>query len=278
MIPCISLVSTLGSSLEVDLEACSRAGWGAVELWLTKLEAALTNGRTVAEIAKLCGDLGLSIPGASAQGGLLTSQGAARDAHRDHFLRRLEMLQALGAGTLVITPDFHAEPTSDDLRRAVDALAEAGETARPFGVRPALEFQRSARFCASMDTAFALVAQAGSSNLGVCLDLFHYYCGPSKFEDLAYATRENLAWVQICDLSGTPREVATDADRIFPGEGDFALGSILDHLDSIGYDGGVSLEVLNPLLWSMPADRVVDAALQAMRRTLGERPSRAGGA
>src|SRR5206468_999390 len=134
----------------------------------------------------------------------------------------------------------------------------------------------TARFCASLDTTLALIAQCNTADLGVCLDVFHYYTGPSKFEDLAYLTAGNLAWVQVCDLSGTPREVAGDGDRILPGDGDFQLGPILDQLAAIGYDGYVSLEVLNPQLWKVPADRVADAGFQALGRVLerGHSPPR----
>ncbi len=136
-------------------------------------------------------------------------------------------------------------------------------------MRIALEFQKSSPFCACLETALALIAQAGAGNAGVCLDVFHYYTGPSKFEDLAYLSPENLAWVQVCDLSGTPRELAGDGDRILPGEGDFQLGPIVEHLGRIGYDGYVSLEVLNPQLWQVAADRVADLGRQALRRVLG---------
>ena len=84
-----------------------------------------------------------------------------------------------------------------------------------------------------------------------------------------YLTPQNLAWVQFCDLSGTPRELAGDADRILPGEGDFPLGPIVEHLGRIGYDGYVSLEVLNPHLWQVAPDRVADLGYQALRRVLG---------
>ena len=43
----------------------------------------------------------------------------------------------------------------------------------------------------------------------------------------------------------------------------------LDHLGRIGYDGYVSLEVLNPQLWQVPADRVADLGYQALCRVLG---------
>jgi sugar phosphate isomerase/epimerase len=181
----------------------------------------------------------------------------------------LPILQELRVPMLIVAADFVRELSPDDYGRAATALAEAAETARGFGVRLALEFQKGAKFCASLDTTLALIAQCGVEDLGVCFDVFHYYTGPSKFEDLAYLTRENLAWVQLCDLSGTPRELAGDGDRILPGEGDFQLGPILDHLGRLGYDGYVSLEVLNPQLWRVAADRVADLGYQALCRTLG---------
>ena len=131
---------------------------------------------------------------------------------------------------MIVAVDFIASSIPRITRSAAASLAEAGELAGSFGVRLALEFQKGAAFCASLDTTLALIAQCRSPHVGVCLDLFHYYTGPSKFEDLAYLNRDNLAWVQVCDLSGTPRELAGDADRIFPGEGDFQIEPILDHL------------------------------------------------
>ncbi|HEV3121965.1 MAG TPA: sugar phosphate isomerase/epimerase, partial [Isosphaeraceae bacterium] len=85
-----------------------------------------------------------------------------------------------------------------------------------------------------------------------------------------YLTAANLAWVQVCDLTGTPRELAGDSDRILPGDGDFQFGPILDQLAKVGYDGYVSLEVLNPLLWPIPAARVADIGYQAVCRVLGQ--------
>jgi sugar phosphate isomerase/epimerase len=268
MRPCISQATTLGTTFEADLSAYARGGWSAVELWLTKLETYLER-HTVAEAAALLAAHDLAAVAAAAQGGLLLSRGTERVAHWDHFRRRLAVLGELAVPLLIVVPDFTRELGADDLPRASDSLREAAETARGFGVRLALEFQKSAKFCASLDTALALIAPFQAERLGICLDLFHYYTGPSKFEDLAYLSRDNLAWVQVCDVSGTPRELAGDGDRILPGEGDFQIGPIVDHLGQIGYDGHVSLEVLNPRLWQVPADRVADAGYQAVCRVLG---------
>ncbi len=265
MIPCISQACTLSTPFEEDLESFARAGWSVVEIWLTKLETYLET-HSLDEVRSILAENGLTAAGASWQGGLLTSVGEARRTHWDHFQKRLGILQDLKIGTLIVAVDFPSTPTSADLGQAATSLVEASDLAARFGVKLALEFQKSARFCASLDTTLALIAQTEATNVGVCLDLFHFYTGPSKFEDLAYLSPENLAWVQVCDLSGVPRELAGDSDRILPGDGDFAITPILDHLKAIGYQGCLSLEVLNPMLWAVPAGAFADAAIRSMGR------------
>jgi len=137
-----------------------------------------------------------------------------------------------------------------------------------FGVGLALEFRHSATFCSSLDTAVALVDQCGEPNVGVNFDVFHYYLGRSKFEDLALLTPANLAFVQVCDLAGVPRELASDSDRILPGDGDFQLQPIVDRLRQQGYDGWVSLELMSPSLWKMKATQVAELGLAALQRFL----------
>ena len=269
MKPCISQATTLSTPFEADMSSYARGGWSAVELWLTKLETFLET-HTVADAKRLLDSNGLVPAAAAAQGGLLLSRGSERATHWDHFRRRLRLLNQLEVPTLIVVADFTHDPAQEDYGRAADAIVEAGAAAKEEGVTLAIEFQKSARFCASLDTTLALIAQSGAEGIGVCLDLFHYYTGPSKFEDLAYLNTENLAWVQICDLAGTPRELAGDADRIFPGEGDFQIVPILDQLAAIGYTGYVSLELLNPQLWQIPADRVADFGRQSMSRVLGQ--------
>ena len=267
MTPCISQVTTLSTPFEADIPAFARSGWSAVEIWLTKLETYLFS-HSIGDARALLDGEGIVPAGASGQGGLLLARGAEREAHWSGFRRRLEVLGALGVPTLVLAADHAREAVAADYARAVDSLGEAAELAGRSGVRLALECQAATRFCASLDTAAALTAQVGSPSLGLCLDLFHYYTGPSKFEDLAYLTPETLFWFQVSDVSGLPRELAGDSDRVLPGDGDFQVGPILEHLGRIGYEGAVSVEVLNPLLWPIPAEQLAGVAHRALVRLL----------
>ncbi|HKI33473.1 MAG TPA: sugar phosphate isomerase/epimerase [Gemmataceae bacterium] len=265
MKPCISEATTLPHTFADDVSAYADAGWGAMEVWLTKLETHLER-HSGADTLKLLEDRQLTLAAAAYQGGLLLSQGEQRRAHFEHFRRRLELCASFGIPTLLLVADFieAVDPTS--LERAVVSLAQAGQLAAGFGVRLGLEFRGQATFCSSLDTAVALVSQCGQPNVGVNLDVFHYYTGPSKSEDLALLTRENLAHVQLCDLAGVPRELATDADRVLPGDGDFRLDTILARLRAIGYDGWVSLELMNPTLWQIAPASVAELGLAALLR------------
>jgi 4-hydroxyphenylpyruvate dioxygenase len=268
MTPCISEASTLSGSFEDDVNGYAEGGCGAMEVWLTKLETHLEN-HSASQTRKLLEDRQMALAAASYQGGLLLSQGEQRRAHQDHFKRRLDLCQAFAVPTLVVAADFAERIDQEGLERAVVSLRQASQWAQAFGVRLALEFRGKAAFCSSLDTALALVAAAGEPNLGVCLDVFHYYTGPSKFEDLALLNKDNLAFVQVCDLAGVAREVASDSDRILPGEGDFRLGPIMAYLRAVGYDGFVSVELFNPTLWQVKASQVAELGVKAVRRLLG---------
>ncbi len=268
MKPCISAATTMAATFAEDVAAYADAGCDALEVWLTKLETHLQT-HAVADTQKLLTDRGLALAAAAYQGGLLLSQGEQRAAHFDHYRRRLDLCQAFGVRTLLVVADFVNRVELTDLERAVVSLAQAAQWAAAYGVTLALEFRGRDTFCASLDTALQLTAQCGEANVGINFDVFHYYTGPSKFEDLDLLTAARLAHVQLCDLAGVPRELATDADRILPGEGDFRLQPLLDKFRQIGYEGYVSLEVLNPALWQIKPVQVAEAGITALRRLLG---------
>ena len=209
-------------------------------------------------------------PVASFQGGLLTSQGEFRREHWDSFGRRLEICKQLGVQTLVVVADIHGQLSQQDFERVQVSLKQAADQAGAAGVRLALEFQGRAAFANNLQTAVALVAEAGSPALGLCLDVFHYYTGPSKLEDLAYLSPQNLFHVQLCDLSGQARELAADSDRILPGDGDFQLQPIIEQLKSIGYSGCVSVELMNPQIWLVPPRQFGEIGMTALRKLLGQ--------
>ena len=247
MKPCVAQICTLPTPFADDLARAAEAGCGSVEVWLTKLETHLKTA-TEDETLRLIADRNVTLAAAATQGGLLLSRGEQRAATWDHFKRRLDLGQRLGIPTLVVAADPCPQPDASSIATAVESLAEAATWAGGFGVRLALEFAAGA-VIACLDTAVRAVDEINDPYLGVCLDAFHFTKSASKESDLAGLTKKNLAHVQLCDVAGVPRELMADADRIFPGEGDFHLNPLVARLREIGYDMSLSLELMNPDLW-----------------------------
>jgi 2-keto-myo-inositol isomerase len=268
MLPALSQVCTLHAPFESDIEDYAAGHCSAVEIWLTKLEVYLQS-HSLDDVRRLLESHAMAAPVASFQGGLLVSQGDARREHWDHFAKRLELCRALAIKTLVISGDVAGPLGQQDFERLQVSLVQAAQQAGNAGVRLALEFQAKATYPNNLESAAALVEEIGSRHLGLCLDAFHFFTGPSKEIDLGYLSPDNLFHVQLCDLTGQPREFAADGDRILPGDGEFYLESIIQRLREINYTGCVSVELMNPAIWQIPPRQFGEVAITALRKVLG---------
>jgi len=268
MLPALSQVCTLQASFSQDIEDFAAGQCHAVDVWLTKLEDYLQRGRSVSDVRKLLLEHEVAAPVASYQGGLFGSNESGQEAWR-LFGERLVLCGELEIKTLVVACDILAPICQADVDGANELLLRAATAAAKHGVRIALEFRADAALGNNLQTAAALVREVGHANLGLCLDVFHYYVGPSKQEDLAYLNASNLFHVQLCDLADTPREFARDADRILPGDGDIVFEPIIDRLREIDYRGCVSIELMNPQIWQVPPRQFGEIGMTALRKVLG---------
>lgn len=269
MQPALSQVCSLNAPFERDIADYAAGKCPAIELWTGKLDAYLEKHGTD-DVRRLLEKHAVAAPVASFQGGLLSSQGEFRAQHWDAFAKRLAQCRDLAIRTLVVAADVTGPLSQQDVDRVQVSLREAAELAGRHGVRLALEFQSRASFINNLQTAAALVAETASPHLGICLDAFHFHVGPSKSQDLAYLTADNLFHVQLCDLLGVAREFATDADRILPGDGDFPLAELVARLTEIDYTGCVSVELMNPQIWHVGPLEFGEIAMTALRKLLGQ--------
>ena len=266
MNPCLSLVTMCETDSLKALEASARAGFGKVEFWWPRLKTELQSGSLDQILESLqehelkpasMAGLGLELVGSDA-------------LWRESLARAVDAFTAvapLAIPLIIFTPGIsHDVPHEALYSTAMERLQDLADIAEEFGIELALEFRSDSRWLSSLDTAAAIVSQLDHPRIGLCLDLFHYFLGPSKFEDLNAIVVGLLKSVQFSDLIGTPRELARDTDRILPGEGDFELSAIVGRLQKYNYSGIVSVEVPNPHLWPIACDRVADMAHQAISR------------
>lgn len=268
MLPAISQICTLNAAFEDDIADFAAAKFEHVEVWLTKLEGYLKTN-SLDDVRKLREENGVDFPVASMQGGLFAMDDEKRAVAWQLFHSRLDLCQQLEIGTIVVAADIGESLTQELLDGLVGRLTDIATAAGKRGLRVALEFQANSRFANNLQTAAALIHEVGSPHLGACIDVFHFFVGPSKLDDLVALGAERLFHVQFCDVADTARELAADGDRILPGDGDFALDSLVSGLRDIGYAGSVSIELMNPRIWQIPPLQVGEIGLTCLRKKLG---------
>ncbi len=267
--PAVGTVCSLNCELATILADYAAGHCDAVDLWLGHAERVLETG-SPESLRDLVAASGVKVVAASYQGGLVTADGAAGEAHWTLFRHRLELCHGLFIPVLVVAGDAFAPLSTTDLGAMAANLATAAGLAGEAGVKLALEFDARASFPNNLQSAVALVDQVGHPALGLCLDWHHFTMGPSKEADLGLLSAANLFHVQLSDVADVPREMASDAERILPGEGSSSPQPLLTRLADIGYRGAVSVELMNPALWHVPPRQFGEVAMTALRRLLGQ--------
>ena len=260
---CMHEASSDRFDFRTAMEGYAKAGIRAVEPQLTKVRE-FAQKESVAAAKRLLDDLGLKAVSSSNQIGL-AEPGDARARSLDDLKWKAELAQALGCDRIV-APSAGAGPyTADDYKRGADNLREAGEIAKPFGVSIMLEFSRTSRFAACLPTALTLVRNANHPNVRVMMDIFHFWGGVSKFEDLELLADGELHHLHFEDVpADPPREIQGQPNRVWPGEGIVPLRRVLDVLKGKHYAGAASVEMFNPAIQAMDPYDVAQRARAAV--------------
>jgi sugar phosphate isomerase/epimerase len=113
------------------------------------------------------------------------------------------------------------------------------------------------------------VVAAAGAGAGLLIDSWHFCFGSDTWGDLAAVPLEHIAYVQFADA------LAPQSDRLMsetlnrramPGDGVLELDRFAGTLLDRGWQGLVSVEVLNREMRSMPIDDVARRAHEAARR------------
>lgn len=260
LVVCMHGITSDGFDFRTTVEGWARAGIRAVEPDLVKArEFEAANGRGSAR--RLLDDLGL-VPVSSTNQLFLDEAGERRLAALEDLKWKVELAASLGADRLV-TPSAASEAHEvGDYALLKDFLNEAADIARGHGITLMLEFTRISRLVNNLRTALEVVRNINHPALGLMIDLYHFWAGPSKMEDLALLRPGEIRHVHFADTPAfPPLEVAIQKDRAFPGEGIAPLQEILNRLVALGYDGPLSLELFDPVVRATDPEVIARKAL-----------------
>ncbi len=157
---------------------------------------------------------------------------------------------------------------SGSINSAANDLARVNELINKYGRLVAFEYVGFAKQINNLSIAMEIIRKTGCQNIGVLLDTFHFYVGGSTINDLEKLPLEDIALVHINDSKDKPRNVLTDLDRIFPGDGIIPLEQILAVLKNKGYSGYLSVEIFNEEYWKNDPLKIAIEAREKTERIL----------
>ena len=236
-----------GAGFRGSLEGWARAGIRYVELNDTLLVDFL-EGDTLAGARSLLSDLNLTpVSGATVLQDIWVP-GPAREESLETWRLRCEQFAELGLEKVYAPSVTNRPMTVEDFAATPEAVREAAEIARQHGLTAMIEFTRTSTHLSTLSSSLQVIRDAGHPSIRPMIDLFHFWSGLSKFEDLDMLEPGELAHAHFQDLLDAPRELTNNSYRLIPGDGISPLVRILRKLAEKEYDGALSVELFLPRL------------------------------
>lgn len=158
------------------------------------------------------------------------------------------------------------------LDEAAAGFAALCDRAADHGLLVGLEWVPSMTNIVDATTALRIVLDADRDNGGLCIDSWHFTRSTNDLDHLRAIPGEKVVSTQWNDGTVAPqeRDYYTDclANRVPPGEGEFALVEIIRILDASGSRAPVGVELCSSTLWDAPVDEAARVGAESMRRVL----------
>ena len=259
MVRSIATVS-IGGTLDEKLQTIATAGFDAVEIFEPDFTCFDGSAR---DVARMCGDLGLSICALQPFRDFEGMPGSERARCFRRAEKKFDLMQELGTDLLLICSNV--SPISlGGIDRAADDLRELGERAGARGLRVGFEALAWGRHVNDYRDAWEIVRRADSKSIGIILDSFHTLAPSFPVSMIRAIPGDKIFLVQLADAPQLDLDVLSWSRhfRCFPGQGNLPIGDFMQAINATGYKGPLSLEIFND---QFRAQSTKEVAIDAMR-------------
>ena len=252
----------LSGSLPDKLEAAASVGFDGVEVMEADL---LAFDGSPSEIRRLAENLGLAIDLYQPFRDFEAMPEPQRTRNLDRAEKKFDVMQALGAGLVLVCSNTLPAALDDDARAAAD-LAEMAERAARRGLRVGYEALSWGRHVRTWGHAWRIVQAAGHPALGLIVDSFHTLALGDDPAGIADVPGDRLFFVQLADAPKLSMDVLSWSrhHRSFPYQGDLAVDGFVRAVLASGYQGPLSLEVFNDHFRAAPARSIARDGLRSL--------------
>ena len=231
--------TSVPGDLLTKLGTIAAAGFAGVEIYEPDLIAFSGTAREVGEHAK---SLGLQIEVLQPFHEFEGLTGAVREAAISRLDRKIDLMNALGANTLLVGATTHKD-ASADLEMQIGDLRLLAERVAKAGCRAALLALPWARHIRHEMEALELVEKADNSNLGIALNSFFSLADGSQAARLRNIPGDRILHVQLSDAPAVDFDITKLKSHfgLLPGQGGLNLASFVRVVARAGYSGLWSL-------------------------------------
>ncbi len=241
-----------GITFRERLDAARAGGFSAISMWGRDYRDARDEGWSDADVVAMLGDHGLAVAEVDPAWWWTPGAGDVRippelDTERIFAFGEDELFavaEAIGAHSVNAVDVFGGTWSLDDAAAAFAALCDR---AAERGLLVQLEFLPWSKI-PDLETAWSIVEAAGRSNGGLALDAWHYFRSGSASRSLCAIPGARVTGLQLCDAPSAPEADpmhATLHQRLLPGDGELALGTLMADLRSIAAVAPVGVEVFS---------------------------------
>jgi 2-keto-myo-inositol isomerase len=267
---CLNTSTIRGNKLDLPgvIAAAAKAGFQALEPWITEIDAYTSGGGTLKDLGKRIADAGLTVEGAIAFNSFLDDDDARRAASLEKLKADMDKVAQIG-GKRIAAPPGNNRTASVTLDNAAKYYREALELGEKTGVQPLLELWGTHPLLGPLSHGIYVTTATGRPDASLLLDVFHLYKSGTPFAALKQI---NGAALHVMHLNDYPQaadpSTLNDGNRIYPGDGVAPFRQILRDLRDNGFRGYLSLELFNKEYWARSADENLRTAMEKIRATV----------
>lgn len=248
------------ATLVQKIEATARAGFAAIEPWVAEIDEWTSQGRTLADLRRHIAEAGLQTVNLIGFFKWAVNDPAEREAALKEATRACELAAALEC-PFIAAPPMGIADQAVNLRDVSTRFQEVCQACLPTGVTPLVEYWGHARTLGTAGEALQVLADADVPKSRLLADVFHTYKSSGHFRSFELMGAPTLGLFHLNDVPRSDdRSSLTDAQRVYPGDGDMPLVQILETLAAAGYRGPLSVELFNKAYWQQPIEQVAQAA------------------
>lgn len=266
---CLNTSTIRGNQLDIVkvVDAAARAGFDAIEPWISELDAYTKNGGSLKDLGKRIADAGLTVENAIAFNSFLTDDEKERAAGMERIKADMDKVAQIGGLRIAAVPGRAAAgmpPVSlDNAAKYYRAALEMGEK---MGVQPLLELWGTHPVLGPLRNGIYVTVAAGRPDASLLLDIFHLYKSGTPFTALKQINGGALHVMHINDYpQAADPSTLNDGNRVYPGDGVAPFPQILWDLRDNGFRGCFSLELFNKDYWAKSADENLKTGLEKIR-------------